>query len=274
MFIGFLTAGQLGDLKTTLKWAKEHGFKSISIAAWPDKKFFDVKEAINRPSEVKKLTEETGIIISAIGFYGNPISPEESVRKHHQEHFMNLIEAAYKLEIPVVTGWIGKISESEEENYKAIEKEWPKIIRYAEDRGVKIAIENCPGNIMYRPDIWEKVFEILGSKIIGLEFDPSHLICQFIDVIEVADKFGDRIYHTHMKDAQILWNKVRYYGIRSRGWCPHRLPGFGDLDWAQFISILKKHGYDYALSIEHEDPYFKYEEGLILARKFLERFIV
>lgn len=147
------------------------------------------------------------------------------------------------------------------------------IVKRAEDYGVRIAIENCPGNIMYRPDIWRRVFEELGSESLGLEFDPSHLICQLIDPIRAADEFGSRIYHIHAKDAEVLWERVRELGITVGGWCPHRLPGFGQLDWAKFFSVLRKHGYDYAVSIEHEDPYFKYEEGLLLARNFLSRFI-
>ena len=275
MLLGFLTGGQLGDLKTTLKWAEEHGFDSISISTRPGSEFFEAREVLSNLSEYKKIIRDSKVIVSAIGFYGNPIHPDESVRKEHQEYFTKLIDIAYKLEIKVVTGWIGKIpGASVEENLSAYAKEWPKIVKHAEDVGVKIAIENCPGNIAYRPDIWRKMFELIPSTTLGLEFDPSHLICQMIDPIWAADEFGDRIHHTHCKDAQVLWDKVKKYGITATRWCPHRLPGFGDLNWAEFISILAKHRYDYALSIEHEDPYFDYKKGLLLARNFLRRFIV
>ncbi len=275
MLLGFLTGGQLGDLKATLKWAEDHGFDSISIATRPGSKFFEASEVLSNVQKYRELLKSSSVIVSAIGFYGNPIHPDESVRKQHQEYFMRLIDAAHKLEIGVVTGWIGKIpGASDEENLSAFAREWPKIVELAEDRGVKIAIENCPGNMAYRPDIWRRMFELIPSRALGLEFDPSHLICQMIDPIRAADEFGDRIYHTHCKDAQVLWDRVRELGITSKGWCPHRLPGFGDLDWAAFISVLAKHKYDYALSIEHEDPYFGYEEGLLLAKKFLSRFVV
>ncbi|MBO3801862.1 MAG: sugar phosphate isomerase/epimerase [Thermoproteota archaeon] len=274
MFIGFLTGGQLGDLKKTLEWAEEKGFKAISISTGPSNEFFNVNAIISDPKETKELLKNSKVIVSAIGFYGNPIHKEESTRKVHQKFFLDLIEVAYRLEIPVVTGWVGLYPGSVEDNIKEIKNVWPEIIKKAEDRNIKIAIENCPGNIAYRPDIWEKMFEVIPSKNFGLEFDPSHLICQMIDAVSVADEFGDRIHHTHVKDAQVLWEKVSRNGIRSEGWCPHRLPGYGDLNWADFITVLKKHGYNYALSIEHEDPYFKYEEGLLLAKKFLEQFVV
>ena len=271
MFLGFLTGGQLGNLSETLKWAEEHGFKAISITLPINTKFIDVDEALQNPAPIKEAIEASPVIVSAIGFYGNPIHPDQSTRKAHKEHLLKVIELTYKLEVPVVTGWIGKHPGTIEDNIREIGKEWPEILSKAEDLGLKIAIENCPGNIMYRSDIWARVFELLGSEALGLEFDPSHLICQLIDANEAADEFGDRIYHVHAKDAQVLWKKVRKTGITDRGWCPHRLPGWGDLDWREFFSVLQKHGYDYAISIEHEDPYFDYKTGLILAKKFLEQ---
>jgi sugar phosphate isomerase/epimerase len=273
MFIGFLTSGQLGDLKKTLEWAEANSFKSVSIATGPGSTFFNVEEAVSNPSMVKNMLGSSKTIISAIGFYGNPLDPVEEKRKIAKEFFKKMIEAAYKIEIPVVTGWIGLYPGGVEDNIREMSKVWLEIINLAEDKGIKIAIENCPGNIAYRPDIWRRMFEILSSRNLGLEFDPSHLICQMIDVIKAADEFGDRIYHTHVKDAKILWGRVAENGISSEGWCPHRLPGFGELDWPSFITVLRKHNYDYALSIEHEDPFFNYEEGLIVARKFLERFL-
>lgn len=273
MFVGFLTSGQLGDLRKTLEWAETKGFKSISIATGPGSSFFNVNEAVSNPRVVKDVLNSSKTIVSAIGFYGNPIDPVEEKRKAAKEFFKQLIEAAYRMEVPVVTGWIGLHPGGVEENISEIGRTWPEIINLAEDRGIRIAIENCPGNIAYRPDIWRRIFEAIPSRNLGLEFDPSHLICQMIDAVRAADEFGDRIYHTHMKDAQILWEKVAENGIRSEGWCPHRLPGFGELDWADFITVLKKHNYDYALSIEHEDPFYEYKEGLLLAKKFLEQFI-
>ncbi|MEM3647052.1 MAG: sugar phosphate isomerase/epimerase, partial [Thermofilum sp.] len=232
MFVGFLTGGQLGDLRRTLEWAEANGFKSVSIGTGPGSSFFNVKEVVLNPRVVKDVLGSSKTIVSAIGFYGNPIDPVEERGRAAKEFFKDLIEAAYRIEVPVVTGWIGLHPGSVEDNIREIGRTWPEIINLAEDRGIRIAIENCPGNIAYRPDIWRRIFETVPSRNLGLEFDPSHLICQMIDAVRAADEFGDRIYHTHVKDAQILWDRVAENGIRSEGWCPHRLPGFGELDWA------------------------------------------
>ncbi|OYT31998.1 MAG: hypothetical protein B6U94_01165 [Thermofilum sp. ex4484_79] len=275
MLLGFLTRGDIGDLKTTLKWAEENGFDSISITLPIGQKFLDLDDIISNPGKYKDILSETKTIISAIGFYGNPISLDESKRKQHIKHFEKVFDAAYALELPVVTGWVGKVENgSIKDNIREIKKVWPSLLKKAEDYNIKVAIENCPGNIMYRPDIWKTVFDELGSEYLGLEFDPSHLICQFIDPSAALDEFGDRVYHVHAKDAEIIWSKVSTLGITSSGWCPHRLPGYGDYDWFEFFSILKKHGYDYAISIEHEDPYFKdFKEGILAAKRYLRIFI-
>ena len=273
MKIGFLTGGQLGGLKDSLEWAAKHGFGAIAIGAGPGSRFFNVDEAIQKPGEVKKLIADSGVIVSALGFYDNLIDLDLDRRRRLHEYFMKLMEASYRLEVGVVTGWIGRIPGTVEDNMKVYAEAWPPLVKHAEDRGVKIAIENCRGNIAYRPDIWERMFKITPSKAIGLEFDPSHLIGQLIDVIDVARKFGDRIYHTHCKDAEVLWHKVRYVGIYGEGWERHRLPGLGALNWGAFITVLKESRYDYVLNIEHEDPFYNYEDGLIVARKFLSTFI-
>ncbi|MEM0267355.1 MAG: TIM barrel protein, partial [Thermofilaceae archaeon] len=142
MLLGFFTGGQLGDLKKTLEWAKKHGFHSISVAAPPGSKFLDVDEVIRNPRAIRELEAETGVVISALGFYGNPIDPDPSTRKLHSEHFLKLIEASYKLEKSVVTGWLGKHPGDVDRNIEEIKKAWPPILRKAEDCGVKVAIEN------------------------------------------------------------------------------------------------------------------------------------
>jgi len=273
MFVGFLTSGQLGTLRDSLAWAEKHAFRSISIAVSPGSKFLNVPEVLSDPTQARALIRDSKTMISAIGFYGNPIHQDPATRKANKDYFMQVIEVCHELEVPVATGWIGMYPGSVDDNVREFSKEWPEIIKKAEGLGVKIAIENCMGNIAYRPDIWEKLFEAIPSNSLGLEFDPSHLIFQLMDAVEVADRFGDRIFHTHMKDGQVLWRRISQYGINSGATHLHRLPGFGDLNWAQFISVLKKHHYDYALSIEHEDPYFGYNDGLVLARKFLDRFV-
>lgn len=280
MKIGFLAAGNLGNLEQTIKWAKDNGFQSVQLVVPPENPFFDVEKVANGEGidEIKKLTEENNVIISSLGFYSNPMDPDQEKRERNISHFKMLLKAAANLDVKVVSGWIGILpggvgSERIAENMKVYSDVWPGIVELAERLNVRIAIENCLGNFATRPEVWEKMFEITPSEAIGLEFDPSHLVLQMIDVLEAARKFAKRIYHTHCKDGYINRWKLAECGYFSSGWFSGRIPGFGEVDWYQLVSILRSAGYDYVLNIEHEDPYLGFEEGLIIGRKHLEKLI-
>lgn len=278
MKIGFLVGGQLGDLKRTAKWASEHGFQALEVSSAPNSPVLDPLKVLSEGvGEVKRALEGTDVIISCLTWCPNNMDPNLEVRKRNNEHVKRMIEAAAKLEVPVVSTWIGKLPGSIEENMKVYSEVWPSIVEHAEKHGVKIAIENCMGNIAFRPDIWDRMFQITPSKAIGLNFDPSHLVFQFIDYLEAIRKFGDRIYHTHCKDTEILYWRLSYVGYTGDGWWRFRIPGLGDIDWKRFISTLRDQGYDYVLSIEHEDPLYHgpegFKEGLIIGRKHLAQFL-
>lgn len=279
MKIGFLTHGQLGDLRQTLKWAEEHGFEAIEAFSGPGSRIIDPAKMGESGylAEVKAALKESTVIISCLTWCVNNIDLNLEARRARNEHVKRMIETANKLDIPVIATWVGKIPGGVEENMKAFSKVFPALIDYAEQHDVKIAIENCMANIAYRPDIWEEMFKLVPSKYLGLEFDPSHLVFQFIDYIDVLRKFGDRVYHTHCKDTEILDDKLSYVGYTGRGWWRFRVPGLGEIDWSRFISTLIEVGYDYVLSIEHEDPLYHgaegYRKGLLIARKHLSLYL-
>ena len=63
------------------------------------------------------------------------------------------------------------------------------------------------------------------------------------------------------------------------GWWRYRMPGLGEIDWNRYISTLQENGYDFVLSIEHEDPIWegseeKVKTGLKLGYKHLSQFVV
>ena len=145
---------------------------------------------------------------------------------------------------------------------------------------MKLAIENCPHggkNIGYSPYAWARMFEAVPSKAIGLEFDPSHLVFQFIDVERALYDFADRVYAFHAKDTQIYPHVLERTGVLGRGWWKFRIPGYGDVNWTQMFRGLTEIGFDGNVIIEHEDPIFRddrREEGLRLGLKFLKSFVV
>jgi len=273
MELGFLT--DLTD--EMLEFARETGFTCLEIAAWPPSPFVKLFKE-EGPDAIRKKMENAGLKISAIGFYPNNIDANLEARKSNNEHLMWVIEAAAQLEVPVVCTFVGRqFDKSPEENVEVFKETFPPIVEKAEKLGVKIAFENCPGgNIASTPEIWEMIFDAIPSKTIGLEFDPSHLYWLGVDIEQAVREFGDRIYHIHAKDTEIMEGKLSRCGIYGSGWWRYRIPGWGDIDWKGFIRALLDVRYDYVLSIEHEDPVFhgeKHKLGLRLGYKYLSQFI-
>jgi sugar phosphate isomerase/epimerase len=170
-------------------------------------------------------------------------------------------------------------------------KVWPGLVRFARDNGVKIAIENCPmifsgdewpggNNLAYNPANWRRMFEIIPDDNFGLNFDPSHLIWQFIDIPRAIREFGKRIFHVHAKDLEIKQDGLYEQGVMSAGmgWQVPRLCGLGEVNWSAFFGALYAVGYDDVVSIEHEDRGFegsidKVKRGFLIARDNLLPFI-
>ena len=123
-------------------------------------------------------------------------------------------------------------------------------------------------NLAWSPRNWSEMFDRVKSTALGLEFDPSHLVWQGIDHMQALRDFKDRVYHSHAKDTEMLVNNVRregILGIHHNCW-RYRIPGYGVINWAEYISGLIEIGYDGGIAIEHEDPVFsgeRFEEGLV-----------
>ena len=279
MKIGFLTHGQLGGLAQTLKWAEDHGFEAIEVFSGPGSSLIDPArvEESGYISGIREALKDSAVVVSCLTWCVNNIDLNLEARRRRNEHLKKMVEAANKLDIPVIATWVGRVPGGLEANMKAFEEVFPSLVEYAEKHDVKITIENCVANIAYRPDIWEEMFRRVSSKYLGLEFDPSHLVFQFIDYIDVLRRFGDRVYHVHCKDTEILDDRLAYVGYTGEGWWRFRVPGLGEVDWGRFISTLMEVGYDYVLSIEHEDPLYPgvegYRKGLLVAKKNLSLYL-
>jgi len=144
-------------------------------------------------------------------------------------------------------------------------------------------------NMLSQPAMWERLFNETKCENIGIEWDASHLICQFIDPLVNLRAFGSRIFHVHAKDAYIHRQLLESYGICHPGVAEHRFPGLGQANWAEIIHTLVRVGYDSDLNIEGEhDPVFRNHDpngksplagqrledtGLMIGRRTLELYV-
>lgn len=276
------------SLEDTFRWAKDNGFQYLELSGAPWYKHIDIEElARGNIDWLLSLQERYGVKIVAIMYGGRNLDPDPSIREESLKRLRAMIKSAKNLGVPVISTFIGRdYTKPIKENLDLVKKVWPPIVEFAENYNIKIAIENCPMmgvwpsglNIAYSPDIWHEIFNILPSKNLGLNLDPSHLVWQGIDYIKAVKDFGDKIYHVHAKDTEILKDKLNVTGIYGEGWWRYRIPGRGIIDWGKFIDTLLQVGYDGVISIEHEDPVWegsegKVKKGLLLAKKYLDQFL-
>jgi sugar phosphate isomerase/epimerase len=299
MKLGFLTAALPGStLEQAASWGAESGFQAIEIACWPFEKaarryagvsHIDVAALDNaKAREICNMLAGYGLTVSSLAYYPNPLHPDPSHREAVISHLKKVIEAAAMLEVPVVGTFIGKDKDKTvPQNFETYAQVWPSIVKFAGERGVKIAIENCPMifsydewpggvNLASTPAIWRKMWEIIPDDNFGLNLDPSHLILQMIDYERVVREFGSKIFHVHAKDLHIDREGLYNNGVLSQGmgWQTPRLPGLGDMDWGKFFAALTAAHYDYVVSIEHEDRAFEGDEQLVKRGFYLARDIL
>jgi sugar phosphate isomerase/epimerase len=209
--------------------------------------------------------------------YADPNPEKARLAMKNAERTMDLCHE-FKTNVMTINAWVdqkadlkGKIA-----SYRKI---YTKLAKVAEDKGVKIGIENCPHglhNIAWSPEMWEIIFHEVPSKAIGLEYDPSHLVWMGVDYVEALYKFAGRVYAFHAKDTEVMETKLAYQGIYGRSWWRYRIPGWGDVDWNKIFTALYETGYKGDISIEHEDPVFggkRTDEGLKRGLEFLREYV-
>jgi sugar phosphate isomerase/epimerase len=308
MRIGFLTDADVARLD----WAQRNGFRSIEWNRF-DTSPCGPHEQNWRPFAERFAAEAKArdVRISAIGaWYKNPLDPKQSDYAH--KAFSRAIEVAAHIGVTTVCGFPGAVIEltndpkGDNPVYKPYEQFMPRLLefwepiaRFAADKGVRIAFEHCPMgryhlpimgfNMLAQPAMWERLFNETRCENIGIEWDASHLICQFIDPVTNIHKFGSRIFHVHAKDAYINRQLLEVYGICHEGVAEHRVPGMGQGSWAEIVHALLRAGYDSDLNIEGwHDPVVRdhaadapsrqagqklEEAGLLIAKRALEQFV-
>jgi sugar phosphate isomerase/epimerase len=300
--LGLLTAAFPDlTLEEVARWAHDNSFAALEIACWPSSggerrryagvSHVDVDDF--DPRAVRRLLSRYNLVISSLAYYPNNLDPDKDAREAANAHLKRVIEAAQRLEVEVVGTFVGRDQRrSVADNLEDFDRTWPPLVRFARERGVKIAIENCPmifsddewpggRNLAYSPALWRKLFEIVPDDNFGLNFDPSHLVWQFIDYTRAVREFAPRIFHVHAKDMEVDRDGLYDNGVLSlgMGWQVPRLPGLGEVRWDRFMASLYAIGYDWVVSIEHEDRKFEgdvelVKRGFLLARDNLRPLIV
>lgn len=301
MRLGLLTAAfpEL-SLEEVAAWAAAERFETIEIACWPAagaemRRYAGVSHLdVDHldPDAVHKIIDTYGLEISALAYYPNNLHPDEEHRKVVNAHLRKVIDAAQLLGVEVVGTFIGNDKDKPlADNLARFREIWPPLVQYAGERGVKVAIENCPMifsrdewpggyNLASTPAAWDEMFAAIPDRNFGLNLDPSHLLWLMIDIERAVYDYAPRIFHVHAKDTEIRRDGLYRHGVLSAGmgWQVPRLPGLGEINWSRFFAALYGAGYDGVVSIENEDRSFEgtvdlVKRGFRLARDTLRPYI-
>lgn len=306
MKLGFVSAIlDQSSYEEMMNIASGMGFQCVEVACWPQGKaerryagvsHIDAERVLEDDAyaaHILDYAKEKKVQISSLAYYPNTMDGNLEKRAAAVEHLRNLIKASAKLGVNMVTTFIGRDqTKTVEENLELVKEVWPPIIALAEECGVKVAIENCPmlfgpdqwpggQNLMTTPAIWKKVFKILPSKNLGINYDPSHFVWQMIDYIKPIYEFKDKIFHVHYKDIKLYPDRLNQVGIMAYplDFMSPKLPGLGDVDWGRYVSALTDIGYDGYTCIEVEDKAFegsqeKVLDSLRLSKRYMEQFVI
>ncbi|AGF58500.1 sugar phosphate isomerase/epimerase [Clostridium saccharoperbutylacetonicum] len=304
MKLGFVSA--ILDTYTfeeMIDFASENDFECVEVACWPKGKaerryagvtHINVDELDdNKITYIKDYCSKKNVNLSSLAYYPNTLDPDLEKRETHVNHIKKLIVASNKLNIGVVTTFIGRDqNKTVEENLEIFKEVWTPIIKLAEENKVKVAIENCPmlftndqwpggQNLATTPAIWRQMFSAIQSDYFGLNYDPSHFVWQQIDYIKPLYEFKDKIFHVHYKDIKVYKDKLDDVGIMATPlqYISPKLPGLGDVNWGKYVSALTDIGYKGNTCIEIEDKAFEgsdeeIQNSLLLSQKYLKQFVI
>lgn len=302
--LGFVSA-ILADnsFEEVITFASENRFSCVEIMCWPvgkaERRYAGVThidvdtldEA--KVQKIKAILARNNVFISGLGYYPNPLDPDVQQGEVYIEHIKKVIKAAAKLDIGVVNTFIGRDqTKNVADNLKLFAQRWPAIIRTAEEHNIRIGIENCPmlftndewpggKNLATTPAIWDRMFELIPSPALGLNYDPSHLVWQMMDPIRPIYDYKDKLFHIHLKDVKVYRDKLDRVGIMAYPLEYHspKIPGLGDVNWRDFFSALTSVKYRGPVCIEVEDKAFEGSKedvisAILTSRNYLSQFLV
>jgi len=301
-----------GALDTTQMLAKVRALDKVQAielgtGGWPGRDHLDPDALLSdahAADEFRRAIADAGLTISALSCHGNPLHPDRHVAESCDALFKQTVCLAKRLGVRVVVTFSGCPGDAEDAKHpnwvttpwppeflEVLDWQWEKKAipywvdraRFAGDHGVQVALEAHPGFIVYNVETMLRLRAAAGPNL-GINFDPSHFFWQGVDIPAAIRALGDAIFHVHAKDVAVDRRNVEVNGVidtktyrrmaerswlfRSVGW------GHGELEWKRIVSALRLAGYDYVMSIEHEDALASVDEGLKAAVDLLSRAIL
>ena len=291
------------SLDEVLAFAQKEHFACIEVMCWPSenadtRRYAGVShisvDALSHDEllALKDKLANQPVKISALGYYPNPMDPDEKQASFYRNHIKKVIKAASVIGIGNVNTFVGRdFTKNIDYNISKFKEVWPEIIDLADSLNIKIGIENCPmffsddewpggKNLATTPKIWDQLFSIIPSNNFGLNYDPSHMVWQMMDYLYPIYAYKEKLNHIHLKDVKVYHDKLNQVGILANPLEYHspKIPGLGDINWGSFISALNDVRYRGPIVIEVEDKAYEGSDEDIVkairsARNHLNQFL-
>ena len=269
-------------------FAAQAGYEGVVVTPGPD---FNADLSDSAIDQILAAARNAGIRIVSIEYFGpKHTDPDAGKRAAANAEFVRALEFGHRLGCKFVGTFSGGMpGASMEDQAKAFADVFnQKYLPVCEKLHMAMGWENHPndGNFASNPAAMQAVFDRVPSKRLGLEFDPSHFVRQYIDPISVAWHFKDRILAVHAKDTEIIQPVLQQVGISGHGWWRYRIPGQGIVNWPEFLTVLLQIQFNGGIAVEHEDRFWdapqssnlpdfpqQRKDGFILARRFLGQYL-
>lgn len=291
------------NLDEVIAFAQKEQFACVEVMCWPSenadtRRYAGVSHiSVDALSydELLRLKDKLAnqpVKVSALGYYPNPLDPDEKQASFYRNHIKKIIKAASVLGIENVNTFVGRdFTKNINYNISKFREVWPEIIDLADSLKIKIGIENCPmffsddewpggKNLATTPKIWDQLFSIIPSSNFGLNYDPSHMVWQMMDYLYPIYAYKEKLHHIHLKDVKVYHDKLNQVGILANPLEYHspKIPGLGDIKWGSFISALNDVRYRGPIVIEVEDKAYEGSDEDIVkairsARNHLNQFL-
>ena len=291
------------SLDEVLAFAQKEHFACVEVMCWPSenadtRRYAGVShisvDALSHDEllALKDKLANQPVKISALGYYPNPMDPDEKQASFYRNHIKKVIKAASVIGIGNVNTFVGRdFTKNIDYNIAKFKEVWPEIIDLADSLNIKIGIENCPmffsddewpggKNLATTPKIWDQLFSIIPSNNFGLNYDPSHMVWQMMDYLYPIYAYKEKLHHIHLKDVKVYHDKLNQVGILANPLEYHspKIPGLGDINWGSFISALNDVRYRGPIVIEVEDKAYEGSDEDIVkairsARNHLNQFL-